>query len=294
MYEPAPCPWCGGTAPTPRFPALHVVDCPACGLCFASPQLTEPARAALYEREYFASADSHALGYDDYEADRPQLLRTFRDRLRQLMRQTPQPGRLLDVGCATGICVEAARELGWEAEGIDHSAYAVEVGRTQHGLPLSRANVEEWESALAPYDAITMWDYLEHIPDPLRILRAAHRLLRPGGVLVLTIPDVGSWPARLFREQWIGYKRDEHVVYFRRTHLRAFLKEAGFDPLFCHYVGKHVRLDFFFQRLAGYAPRTARLLGGLTRAVRLGGRVLYVNPMDLTCMTATRRDNGAA
>lgn len=287
-YEPAVCPWCGHDDPAGRYPALHVVDCRRCGLRFASPQLNGAARAALYAEAYFRSDDSHALGYDDYDADRPQLLRTFRARLRELAHQMDASGRLLDVGCATGICVHAARDLGWEAEGIDVSAYAVTVGRERYGLPLHCSDVVTWRSDLAPYDAITMWDYLEHVPDPLRTLRAVYALLRPGGRLVLTIPDVASWPARAFRERWIGYKRDEHLVYFRRAHLRAFLRAAGFTPLFEHYAGKHVRLDFACARLGAYAPRMARVLDRGLNAAGIGGAVLYVNPMDILCATAER------
>lgn len=287
-HEPAPCPWCGHGEPAPRYPALHVVDCPQCGLRYASPRLSADARTALYGEAYFHSTDSHALGYDDYDADRPQLLHTFRGRLTELAQQLGGPGRLLDVGCATGICVQAARDLGWDAEGIDVSAYAVTAGQEQHGLALARADVESWESERAPYDAITMWDYLEHVPDPLAHLRAAFRLLRPGGRIVLTTPNAESWPARWFRERWIGYKRDEHLVYFTTGQIHAFLAAAGFTPLFDYYVGKHVRLDFMCARLAVYIPRMARALEWGVDRVGLHGTVVYINPMDIVCATAER------
>ncbi len=288
MYEPATCPWCGDDRPVARYPALHVVDCPRCGLRYASPQLNDASLTELYAETYFRSADSHHLGYDDYEADRPQLLRTFRGRLRELTRQLGGPGRLLDVGCATGIAVEAARESGWEAEGLDVSEYAIAAGRERHGLDLHCAALETWTSDLAPYDAITMWDYVEHVRDPLQALRAAYSLLRPGGRLVVTTPDLASWPARWSGARWVGYKRDEHLVYFRRVELRAFLREAGFTPLFESYVGKHVRLDFLFTRLGTYLPRLARVLHRLVSGVGLGAAVLYVNPLDIMCATAER------
>lgn len=291
-YEPAACPWCGHDAPTPRYPDLLVVDCPVCGLRYASPQLDDAGRRALYQEHYFRSANSDALGYDDYDADRPQLLHTFRARVAQIGRQFPQPGRLLDVGCATGICVQAARALGWDAEGIDHSAYAVQVGRERYGLPLHCATIEDWDSPKAPYDVLTMWDCLEHVPDPLATLRAARRLLRDGGLLVLTVPDAGSWPARWFGAKWMGYKRDEHLVYFRRPQLAAFLRAAGLEPVFWHYAGKHIRLDFFVRRLAGYTPRLAHALRGLVHAAHLDRAVVYINPMDLACVAARKSDNG--
>lgn len=292
MYEPAACPWCGADQPVPRFPDLHVVDCARCGVRFASPQLTAADRAALYAQSYFQSEDSGALGYEDYDADRPQLLHTFRRRIRALTRQLGQPGRLLDVGCATGIGVQAARDLGWEAEGIDLSAYAVAQGREQHHQPLHAAELETWQSPLAPYDAITMWDYIEHVPDPGRTLAAAYRLLRPGGRLVVTTPDAASIPARWYGAKWMGYKRDEHLVYLTAPQLRAFLRAAGFRPLFEHYVGKHIRLDFFCLRLRGYAPRLGTALGGVIAAAGLERAVVYVNPLDIVCATAERPAEG--
>ena len=287
-YEPAACPWCGCSDPLEWCPALHVVDCSRCGLRYASPQLPAAARDALYSQSYFQSTDSGALGYDDYDADRAILLPTFRARVRDLLPVGTPPGRLLDVGCATGVAVEAAQSLGWEAEGIDLSEYAVQLGRERHGLPLYRSEIEQWQSPLAPYDAITMWDYIEHVPDPVATLRAACALLRPGGRLMVTTPDVASLPARWFRERWMGYKQDEHLVYFSRLRLRAFLQEAGFRPVFDHYVGKHIELDFFCARLRDYTPRLSRALAGMLRMLGLGQTVLYINPFDIICVAADR------
>jgi len=291
MYETAACPWCGSTEALERYPALHVVDCARCGLRYASPQLTEAGRLALYSQGYFESEDSAALGYTNYDADRPQLLVTFDRRLREIERHTKGPGRLLDIGCATGICVQAAQDRGWEAEGIDLSAFAVNLGRERYGLRLHEVEAHTWANGEHLYDAVTMWDYLEHVPDPVGTIRAVTKLLRPGGLLILTVPDTGSLSARVFGGKWMGYKRDEHLTYFDVPAARALLRAGGLEPIYHHYVGKHIRFDFFLERLRAYAPHLSRVLLPLSRLLFLDHIVIYINPLDIVCLAARKPGN---
>ena len=95
------------------------------------------------------------------------------------------PGRLLDVGCATGDFVRWALDQGWAAEGIDLSADAVAEGH-RRGLPLRAGTIEQLAATREdPYDVVTMWDVLEHLPTPAQALQDLHAVLKPGGVLVL-------------------------------------------------------------------------------------------------------------
>ena len=112
--------------------------------------------------------------------------------------------RVLDVGCATGFSLIAAGQRGWEAEGIECSEFCVQYARSR-GLTVHHGSLRDYPGKEGSLDAITMWDYLEHSPDPLGDLRASRSLLKPGGITLLSIPNVDSWSYRLLGKKWIGF-----------------------------------------------------------------------------------------
>jgi len=148
-----------------------------------------------------------------------------------------QRRRLLDVGCATGDFVEWALQAGWDAEGVDTSPEAVEIGR-RVGLPLRQASIEQASPAGPSYDVVTLWDVLEHLPRPLEALRSAQRILRPGGTLLLKTATCTSLVDQLARG---GYRLSfgklqaplkrmyvvGHLYYFTCDTLRRVLCNAG-------------------------------------------------------------------
>jgi len=287
----AACNLCGGTATLPLREASvrHLVRCAACGLVRVREMPTHDTVQKIYGEEYYRNANSHVVGYENYEADMPNILKTARRRLRLIERYRSAPGRLLDVGCALGFFLEAARQRGWDVTGIDVSAYAVETARKRLGSNVFCGQIQEMRFAAASFDVITMWDVIEHTTDPLGTLRECHRVLRDEGLLVLCTPDIGSRVAQITGERWMGFKlADEHLYYFSRDTAQKMLTKAGFETLRTFHVGKYVTLQFFLKRLALYAPRLAAALGGLVTFCRVGRLSLYVNPRDIVCLVARK------
>lgn len=289
-----PCPLCRNTTyQALRHPRLaHLWRCDTCGLVSVR---TLPARDQLHEiygEAYFRNARSEEMGYDDYEADRYCITRTARRRLDTIERFAPERGRLLDVGCALGFFLAAARDRGWQVEGLDISRHAVDYATGRLHIPARAGHLEDAGFEPASFDLVTAWDVIEHVPAPLETLAHCRSLLRPGGLLVLSTPDVGSLVAKLTGPRWMGFKlAEEHLWYFSRHTIELALDRAGFETLSLTAIGKDVSLDFFTRRLRLYAPPLASAVGRGVDLLGLGRASVYVNPRDIVMAIARRRDD---
>ncbi len=156
--------------------------------------------------------------------------RNFERILRYLEKIKPGKGHLFDVGAATGILLHLAQQRGWEPEGIDPSLWAVKTAQGKYGLDIIAGNFES--AALAPdhYSAVTMVDFIEHVPDPLAALHKARHILKEEGILCLVTPDIMSLAARITGARWWHY-RPAHLAYFTRQSLLALLARSGFQVL---------------------------------------------------------------
>ena len=138
-------------------------------------------------------------------------------------------GRLLDVGCATGdFLSEMKLQPGWSVIGLEPNHAAATRAQHAAGVPVVSAVLNEAPFADASFDAITMWDVLEHVHDPLAILDAVARLLRPGGVFVVNHPNTASIDRRLFGRYWLGYELPRHLYLYPGDLLRRLMEERGF------------------------------------------------------------------
>jgi 2-polyprenyl-3-methyl-5-hydroxy-6-metoxy-1,4-benzoquinol methylase len=257
-------------------------------LVFVSPRPSAAALTSLYTERYFKNDRSGEIGYADYLGDEGNIRRTFARRLAGLERRVP-PGRVLDVGCAAGFFLDEARKRGWTANGVDISAFAVRYAEAQLGYAVQEARIGETDFPAGLFDLITFWDVLEHVPDPAADLKRAALLLRPGGILSLTTPDLGSLPARLTSARWIGYKlSQEHIYHFTQEHLRQLLGLAGLQVADVRHVGKYVTVEFSLDRLGRYFPRLASWLARAARAAGVSHRVVYLDPLDILWVTARK------
>jgi 2-polyprenyl-3-methyl-5-hydroxy-6-metoxy-1,4-benzoquinol methylase len=145
--------------------------------------------------------------------------------MRMFMRRIPPKGRLLDVGCSTGRFLLAARLEGWEASGVDVSVRAAEVAAEFAGVPTTAGLITDVDGGDG-FDAITAWETLEHVVDPVGFVMQAKRILRPGGALAISVPN---WSSPWMRasdniEHWPPY----HLTFWEPHTLRALLLDAGF------------------------------------------------------------------
>jgi SAM-dependent methyltransferase len=178
----------------------------------------------LYGSRYFRTEGGSPLGYQDYLAHEKLHWRNARPILRRL-EQATEGRRLVDVGCAHGFLLAAARERGWTGSGVDISGDAVRYAREKLGLDVVHGDLASAGFGEGTFDAAAMVGTIEHMPDPLATLRSAARLLKPGGYLVITTLDIEG----VFR-QW-EWKPPEHIFYFSFRTLSLVLDAAGFQVL---------------------------------------------------------------
>lgn len=137
-------------------------------------------------------------------------------------------GRLLDVGCGNGDFIARMHRLGWEVAGVEPDPEAVAGIRSRYGLSAIAGSLEEAALPTAQYDVVTLSDVIEHVPDPLGTMREVHRVLRPGGWVVINTPNLQSLGHRWFGTDWRGLEPPRHLHLFSPQSLRCCLERTGF------------------------------------------------------------------
>lgn len=217
---------------------FRLVRCRACGLVYLNPRPPVERLGGLYRDDY----DQYTVAVPAEPSWLARLDREYglRKRCRVVLRRVAR-GRLLDVGCATGDFLWAMRRCpGWEVAGVELNPAAAHYARNRLQLDVRTGTLEAAGFEAGAFDVVTMWDVLEHLPDPAATLRLAAQLLRPGGLLVINTPNLDSFDARVFGKYWIGYELPRHLSVFSRRTLEALTAQAGFRTVdFRNLYGSH-------------------------------------------------------
>lgn len=139
-------------------------------------------------------------------------------------------GRLLEVGCGSGRMLKFMQQLGWQVEGIDVDPGGVESAKSK-GLPVTLGDLEAQQYPHDHCDAIIMSHLIEHVHDPLQLLRECHRILKPHARLVIVTPNSQSWGHRIFQNNWLALDPPRHLYIFAGKSLHKLADEAGFHGL---------------------------------------------------------------
>jgi SAM-dependent methyltransferase len=246
-----------------------ILRCRTCGFVFSAFRPTDEELHTLY-REMDPTV---------YERETPGRQRTAERHLK-MVQQYLTSGRLVDVGCASGSFLSVAADAGWMVTGVEPSeilanrAIKALTGRGEiYCSTLQRANLSS-----SSFDALTLWDVLEHVTHPVSFLTDCVRLLKPGGYLFLNLPDISSIQARFLRERWPLFL-PEHLNYFDRNTLKFCAEKTGLEWVGFDRRPASFTLRYVLYRLAqhkiptttlGYKILQNNALGNLTVPVYLG------------------------
>jgi SAM-dependent methyltransferase len=297
-----PCPSCGahGAAVRYDFGREKIVRCPSCTLLYLDPWPTEEETRAVYGDSYFQnprfmSGDSRSLfGYADYIAERFIKQEQYVHIVRVILGHLPpldRPPRLLEVGCGFGYFLDTAFEEGFDVAGIEFNRHAVERLRQKYAFPILFGALEDMELSTGYYEAVAMFDVIEHLRDPFRALDRIHRTLAPGGLLIVATPNAESWVSRLLGKRLEDFRRTrEHLFFFGHGSLTRILDRHGFDLVSVRSIGHTFTLGHLLDRLALYnRPLFTALRRGVTR-VGLASVRVRINPLTKMLAVARRRD----
>ncbi len=197
-----------------------------------------------YEESYFEGDAKQAGGYGQYAAQAGWRLEKAARQLREIQSATGlREGRALDLGSGYGYFRKALADAGFAHEGIEISRHARQIAEHLYGFETLPGTLEDHTSALgARYDLITLWDVIEHVPDPVALLKQLADCLRPGGVLAIKTPNLDCPEADVFGPYYHSLKR-EHLVYFTPRSLEHAAVVAGLEPVHVT-TNSHLLLGF--------------------------------------------------
>jgi SAM-dependent methyltransferase len=284
------CPICGDDGPDLyyKITRFEVLRCKSCTQIYLYPLPSPEEIRAMFAQLYTSGEGSvpelksyYGYCYDD-EASNP-LVQLYESWLDEIEKCQP-PGRILDVGCGTGLFLSVARRRGWEPFGIDDSEAATRYARDHFDLDVWVGDFEDFPREQHRFDVITGWDILEHARKPLEVLGAMRACLAPSGLVALTTPNqrnildlvAGSF-YRLTGGRATGYLEkfyiEQHFLYYTPATLGQALERAGFEVAQLAREGTDLRrlsLSPFMRLTLELLFLVARLTGLQTRLFVIG------------------------
>jgi len=203
-----------------------VVRCRGCGLMRTNPRPTPETIGFYYPEDYGPYVITTV------SPGKNSRFRTLKERARRLLRLNVNAlpsmpvGRMLEIGCASGAFLHEMAQKGWQVQGIEFSQTAADRSR-KLGYSVYEGQIETAPAPGEPFDLVVGWMVLEHLHNPVQALRKVHAWTRPGGWLVLSVPNIGSYQFALFGDAWFPLQLPNHLFHFTRDSVSLVLQAGG-------------------------------------------------------------------
>lgn len=202
---------------------FDIVECARCALVRTDPRPVAEELDRYYPTGYHNTVRRYLFGLDR------SLSLIHRSRIRRIERLVGGSGHVLDIGCGPGWFLNSMRQRGWTVRGTERSASAALQAREALNLDVRAEELEDLIHEGATFDAIILWHVAEHLQDPQAAIRAIARLLRPGGVVMIGVPNFGSFEERVARSGWFHLDVPRHLYHFTPATLLALIEGAGLE-----------------------------------------------------------------
>lgn len=249
----------------------RLVRCRRCGLVRSDPVVDQASMAALYRASTFSYAD--ALGG---------LNTTYSNMLRRLSDLVPSQDGLLDIGCGNGFVLELALDLGWRGvRGVEPSEDAIAHAPARIANRIEHGFLRPGMFSPGSFDAVTLFQVLDHLADPVEVLSEIRRLLRPGGVVLALNHNVDAWSAKVLRERSPIFDVEHTYLYSPET-MRRLFSQVGFEVISV----KPIRNTYSIGYLAHLTPFPSRLKGSLLPGIKRSkiGQIMLTVPLGNLCL----------
>ena len=269
----------------PRFEVeavrVAIVDCLRCGTGRFDPMPSHDELRSFYPRQYYGGARSPEAAASTAKFHRgiEWLVRLIAARhVAFLGRELPPGARVLDVGCGRGVVLNPLAERGFEVAGVEITSEAA-VGLDPRVELRVAERLAEAAFPEAHFDQIIVWHVLEHLADPFEMLTECHRLLRPGGRLIVAVPNYSSLQARWSGWGWFHLDPPRHLHHFSLDGLRRIASRSGFRVRSEHHFSLRQNpfgwIQSAINRCARRPNRLYEFLQGMGRAPSLAERVWH-------------------
>jgi SAM-dependent methyltransferase len=253
----------------------RLVRCRCCGLVRSDPVVDQETMVSLYRASAFA-----------YGQELDGLKMTYGRALQRISDLVPSRDGLLDVGCGNGFVLELALELGWNGvRGVEPSEDAIAHASAGVAPLIERGLLERGMFAPASFDAVTLFQVLDHLRDPVEVLSEIHHLLRPGGVVLALNHNVEAFSARVLRER-SPIIDVEHTYLYSPGTMRRLFSQAGFEVMSVEPIRNTYSLSYLVHLTPFPHRLKASFLARLKRS-RLGQAMLTV-PLGNLCLLGRR------
>ena len=204
-------------------------QCPLCRFTFLAPSPDENEMRRYYPPEYYGQEPRKFQGW----------VESFRvffawNRMNRARKFFPRPGRALDIGCGQGTFLKMLKAHGWECHGTELSAESADRA-SRSGIPVSVGEIQNEQFPPGFFDLISFWQVLEHLREPWKSLQDLLPLLKKGGVVAISTPNVESLQAKVSKCQWFHLDAPRHLCLFSPKTLGRMMAPLGFKPLEIHH-----------------------------------------------------------
>jgi len=156
-------------------------------------------------------------------------------RAREVSALFQRPGKALDIGCGEGLFLNSMKQLGWSVAGCETGGQAASRAEEVLGQPIHRGEFETMDGSPGPWEVVMLWHVLEHVSDPVGLLRRIAGALAEGGLLILAVPNATSWQARFFGPHWFHLDPPRHLSSWGMDHLTRLAEKTGWRIIESHH-----------------------------------------------------------
>ncbi len=253
---------------------MNIMQCNDCSFMFVYPPPSIEKQNEYYNKSYEEGS------YKLYSSVEDLKIKTSEKRFDGFSKFSKN-GRLLDVGCATGVFLDVCLQKGFHTYGVELSEKAIKQANKKHNIFHGVLEDAKFEDSF--FDVVTMFDIIEHVLDPAKTIKEINRILKPGGFVVFTTPNISSWHAKVMRKKWGLITPLEHLSYFSPKTIRLILEKNGFSIVKIRKNTKVFTLNYLIGQAEFFYPSLYKFLKPIKKVLPQGFlkkyRDIYIGEM---------------